>query len=377
MRVLQLCLSPNYGGLEGHVRDFARWLIDRPGIDLVLALREESRLARALEPLGCSLIPFPRSYGKVPLRAGRCLARLLDDRAVDVVHLHWKDDLPLAVLAKRLARRNVALVHTRHMNMPGKKRDPYHTFLYRSLDRLIVVTHYLRRQVERHVRIDPSRISVVHNGCAPETEVIPATTARRAAAIGLDSRRFNVGLFGRISEYKGQHLLIEAVDRLRERGRDVVGWIIGEPFEPAYLESLRRKVADRRLQDHVRFVGFQERPQELMPAFDVVTLTTKNETFGLVLIEAMRAGVAVIGSDEGGVPEIIDDGRTGLLFRSWDAADLAGCIERLHGDAGLRKRLAHAGRAKALECFDRDRQYAMVEKLLRESTAPVDAREAA
>ena len=374
MRAMQLCLSPNYGGLEGYVRDFARWLARRDDTEFFLALQSDTRLDDALRPLNRPTLHFPKSCGKFPLRAARRLASFVREHAVDAVHIHWKDDLPLAALAKKLGRHGAALVHTRHMNLPGKKHDPFHRFLYSSLDRLIVVTHYLERQAHAHLPMDPKRVVVVHNGCAPERDVSEAAVVRRADAIGLRRDQFNVGLFGRISEYKGQHLLIEAIDRLRRKGHDVHGWIIGEPFEPSYLEALQGDVARRSLTSHVHFVGFQEQPQELMPAFDVVTLTTKNETFGLVLIEAMRAGVAVIGSREGGVPEIVDHERTGLLFETWNAGALADAIERLYVDSSLRQRLAIAGKREAMESFDRDRQYGLVEAILREASGNMPTR---
>ncbi len=94
-----------------------------------------------------------------------------------------------------------------------------------------------------------------------------------------------------------------------------------------------------------------------MSAFDVVVLATKQETFGLVLIEAMRNGVAVIGTNAGGVPEIIDDGKTGLLIEPDDAAGLEQCLLRLIQDAQLRESLAKVGKQKADQMFSQEQHY--------------------
>ena len=94
-----------------------------------------------------------------------------------------------------------------------------------------------------------------------------------------------------------------------------------------------------------------------MPAFDVVVLATEMETFGLVLIEAMRSGVAVVGSNAGGVPEIIEDGVSGLLFEPGNAADLAAKLRRYCMDRDLRRRLAAAGKARADSLFALERHY--------------------
>ena len=86
-------------------------------------------------------------------------------------------------------------------------------------------------------------------------------------------------------------------------------------------------------------------------------LTTDTETFGLVIAEAMRAGTAVIGTNAGGVPEMIKHGDTGLLIEPGDAAGLADAIERLATDPPLRERLAACGKAFADEHFSEPRHF--------------------
>jgi glycosyltransferase involved in cell wall biosynthesis len=168
---------------------------------------------------------------------------------------------------------------------------------------------------------------------------------------------FNVGLIGRISEFKGQHLLIEAVQRLNNEGIRVQAWIVGDAFEVKYLNQLKKMTKDFDLVDQIHFPGFYENPMELMSCLDAVVLTTKKESFGLVLIEAMHAGVPVIGSDAGGVPEIIDHRKTGLLFETWNSVSLAEMIKQLVLDEKLRKDLAKNGQLKASRQFDLDKQY--------------------
>jgi glycosyltransferase involved in cell wall biosynthesis len=94
-----------------------------------------------------------------------------------------------------------------------------------------------------------------------------------------------------------------------------------------------------------------------MQACDAVLMTSKNETFGLVTIEAMRNGTAVIASNSGGVLEIIDDEQTGLLFESGNFEDLTLKIEMLYKDDILREKLACFGQKKAEEQFDNEKQF--------------------
>lgn len=363
MRVLELCLSPDYGGLEIHMRDFSRWLATRPECELFLALQSNSRLQKNLDNLAVSRIFFRKPAGIFSLSRARSLAHFITTHNIDLVHVHWKFDLPFVALTKKLSRRKFIFMHTRQMNMPGKKRDPYHRFVYGQLDAFIAITRYIENQAHINLPMDSSKIFQIYYGYSPPAPPDPARTEELRQQFNI-SGDMVVGLVGRISHYKGQHLLIEAVQKLRKKGINVQAFIIGPAFEKEYAQHLRQMVIDNVLQEQIRFIDFYENPYELMSCFDTVVLTTRKETFGLVLIEAMHAGTAVIGSNAGGVPEIIDDGKTGLLFESWNSDALADTIQKLYEDKELRRRLAVAGQEKAHRNFDQEIQYKKVLALM-------------
>ena len=114
----------------------------------------------------------------------------------------------------------------------------------------------------------------------------------------------------------------------------------------------------------VIFQDFVSQPQQLMQLCDCVTLASAQETFGLVLPEAMRSGVAVIGSNSGGVPEIIDHEKTGLLFDSGNADDLYNQIEKLYLDPALKKVIAEQGKKSADERFNNELHFKQLEQYL-------------
>jgi glycosyltransferase involved in cell wall biosynthesis len=102
-----------------------------------------------------------------------------------------------------------------------------------------------------------------------------------------------------------------------------------------------------------------------MQLCDCVILASGQETFGLVLPEAMRAGVAVIGSNSGGVPEIIDHEKTGLLFKTQDSNSLYQQIERLYLDAEIKDKIAQQGKLSADQRFDNDLHFQKLENHLK------------
>ncbi|MBE0558161.1 MAG: glycosyltransferase family 4 protein [Proteobacteria bacterium] len=336
------------------MRDFSRWLARRDDASLHLAVRRDSRIDESLQELGRPTISFAGQGGALPFVKGRRLARFVDEHAIDTIHVHWKDDLPLVALAKKMAKRPVRLVHTRQMSLPGRKMDPYHRYVYGSLDSFIAITRTIAAQAANNLPINKEKIVQIYYGVEiPHTDPESADRLRRELSL---EGKFVVGVVGRVTEPKGQHLLIEAIDQLRSQGIQVHGLIVGEAFEEPYVERLNTMVREKELSDQVQFMAFQAKPYAIMRCLDVLALTTKSETFGLVLVEAMQCGLAVIGSNAGGVPEIIDDGQTGFLFEPWNAASLASSIRQLYEHPDVRHRFAAAGKVKARTAFDAGQQ---------------------
>jgi len=139
-----------------------------------------------------------------------------------------------------------------------------------------------------------------------------------------------VGIVGRLQRWKGIHVFIDALAKVRTAHPDVVGAIVGgkHPFEPEYSESLRRQIDQRGLSDAIMMPGFQTNIAEWMHAFDVFVHASDREPFGLVVVEAMAMGLPVVASDAAGPTEIITEGVDGLFAPFEDDAALADQIRR-------------------------------------------------
>ena len=364
MKILELCLSPDLGGLELYMYRCCREL--GKNTEVIPLVNAEGRLYRRLQDEGFEPRTLQRKNRSLPLFASRRLARLIDTEQVDIVHIHWTKDIPLAALAKAFSRRKPMLVSTRQMQITRPKRDIYHEFLYRQIDLNITITKALADDMRGF--LNPAyadRVVPLYYGVAPPREFLNSEARRTLRAeLGIGDATFLVGLFGRIKHYKGQHLLVEAIGKALQQGEDVAALIVGHAMEDDYLADLKQQVQANGWQARILFRDFVDQPQRLMQACDVIALTTVEETFGLVLVEAMRAGVAVIGSDRGGVPEIIDHEKTGLMFRSTDADDLYGKLERLWHDRSFCTELAIAGREKADRLFDEASHFEALCQLL-------------
>ena len=165
-----------------------------------------------------------------------------------------------------------------------------------------------------------------------------------------------VGVVGNIQEWKGQHVLLEAMADVVRDVPNATALVVGGAHRSgrAYADGLRRFVNSRGLGKNVVFTGARQDVADVMNAMDVVVHTSvRGEPFGRVIIEAMSVGRPVIATRAGGVPEFVHDGTDGLLVAPGDAAELAAVIRRLLGDAALRKRLAE-GATAAVRNFSLD-----------------------
>ena len=207
--------------------------------------------------------------------------------------------------------------------------------------------------------------TVVHQGVSPASfDAIDAEAARAAVhhEVG-SSQRTTVGVFGRLTQWKGQHVAIEALRRLP----DIELLLVGAALfgEEAYEQELHRLAEAGGVSDRVHFLGFRSDIPLLMKGVDIIVhCSVAPEPFGRVVVEGMLAGRPVIAADAGGAAEIIDNGVHGIMTPPGDADALAEAIASLAADAPLRTRLAAAGRAHALADFSLEVCLAAVDRAI-------------
>jgi len=367
MRIVILCLSPSRGGLELYTLEEIRQLTAR-GHDCHAVVVENGYLLQALkkENISCTVITV--KFKRLPLIAAIKLKNLVKEFKADILHFHWVNDLYLAALTKALTNDSFKLVHSRHMNYTRSKKDIVHRWYYKKIDLLLVGTKVLLQQAKQYLPIEANNIQLLYLGTAKPTTDISSCRALFDDDQFTD-RKLNLAVFGRIEDGKGQHIAIQAVTKLIAKKKDISLTMIGHTMDQEYQARLVSDISVNQLNEFIRFKGFLENANSYMSCFDVVVLSTHCETFGLVLIEAMRAGVAVIGTNDGGVPEIIEHGTSGCLVEPKNVESMQQAIEKLYGDSDFRRQLASAGKERADDLFSNERHYPKLEAVL-SSTLP-------
>ncbi len=173
-----------------------------------------------------------------------------------------------------------------------------------------------------------------------------------------------IGIVGRISPWKGQHIFLRAAAQVREKFPDAHFMIIGAALfaENEYEMELQKLTDQLNLRDVVQFTGFRTDVPDLIANLDIlVHASTLGEPFGQVVAEGMAAGKPVIATAGGGVPEIIEDGVSGVLVPMGDADAMAAAILRLANDADLRQKIGTAARQRIESHFTIERTARGVE----------------
>ena len=243
------------------------------------------------------------------------------------------------------------------MSLTRKKTDIYHRFLYKNVDSYIVITKALYEDAIKYLPVKRENIHLLYYG-VPAANGSKDICDKYLSNSGMDENIFKLAIFGRVEKGKGQHLVIEAAKNLLEKGQKIQVAIIGHVMDKDYFKLLETNIKDNNLDSDIFYLGFHSSPTSIMPCFDAVVLATKCETFGLVLPEAMRAGITVIGSDCGGVPEIIEHEKTGLLFEPENVIDLTTQLLKLVEDRIFCTQLAKAGKEDADKRFSEEAHFA-------------------
>ncbi|HXK61832.1 MAG TPA: glycosyltransferase family 4 protein [Acidobacteriota bacterium] len=219
------------------------------------------------------------------------------------------------------------------------------------------------RQALLAAGVKPERIDVIHN-CADLGAFHPAVAPDPAIVA---KGKLRLGVFGRIEERKRLIDAVEAVGQL-DAAREAHLFIAGEAWTGKGVEverELRARIRELGLEQQVTFLGYRNDVPEIMAALDIVLMPAVDEPFARVVLEGMCMGKPVIGILSGGVPEVIENGVSGILAPPRSPRALAEAIESLVKDPGLARRLGENARRRALEQFSVESHLSQVEATYR------------
>jgi glycosyltransferase involved in cell wall biosynthesis len=364
MNVLHVVYSFDVSGRSRCIHDLSRGLEGR-GLSFAVASLTADPRYRA-EGIEC--VPLGKREGFDPAAVVR-LARLIRSKSARIVHTHGRGAVLYAAGAQCVAGRR-RWIHTVHRsdgdavsgNAWARK------LMLRRLDLAVGVSDAAREAFARTNRFPASKIRTIYNGIDVGRFQVSgfgfqeAAGPRRAA----DPEAPVIGTVANLSRDKDAGTLLKGFAGLlavKPAARLVM--VGGGPEEP----DIKRLVSHLGLDGRVELPGYCHDVPRLLRGFDVFVLASRTEGFGLAILEAMAAGVPVVASAVGGIPEIVEDGVTGRLFAAGDAAALSEALLALLADERVRRGLAARANALVREKFSVERMCEQYRRLYADLTA--------
>lgn len=285
------------------------------------------------------------------------LVRKLAKVKPDVVHC--RNGIP-AISYGVLAARIVGLpaissVHGRTHYI----RQSFKTWLWFRIMRLsqtiITVTGGIKEEISRYGNIPRDRIRVIYNGIDLTGQAPTPSGENLRKESGFSPDDFLIGTVGNLRAIKGQKYLLQALPEILSKiGRARIV-LIGSGEE---RENLQKLAAQLHISDKIKFSGYRENAGRLIGMFDIFALPSLSEGFPNVLLEAIVAGVPVVATNAGGVPEIVHHGKEALLVNPADATGLAAAILQLADQRELRNTLVKNALERVKNHFDIQKTWA-------------------
>jgi glycosyltransferase involved in cell wall biosynthesis len=348
LNLTHVVLALDVGGLERNVVNQvqqARKLGQRVS---VVCLEGPGALAPKAEAFGARVICLNKRPGLQPGLIRRMRAALLELRP-DVVHTHHITPLLYTGLAA-LAAPVPLLVHTEHGRSDyGRLKTKWAGRLAsRFVKRFYCLTKDMAEWVTGHQVVHRSKVRVIHNGIDTSCFTQPGDAVGVRRSLGIADGVPVIGTVGRLNEIKRHDLLIRAFALVRKQFTGAHLLLVGD----GPLRSNLSQQADALgLSQYVHFVGYQAATAPYFHAMQVFALTSRSEGMPQALLEACVAGVPVVASRVGGVPEVIENGRTGFLFDPGDEAGLSNSLVQLLTKPALGRKLAREAHARVMATY--------------------------
>jgi len=310
--------------------------------------------------LGLKTIVFGCA-GKFDFRTIFAIRQFIKTNKIDILHTHnYKSDIFGFLVVKLIPVRWVA---TNHNWLGSNSRLK----LYEQLDALILRHAYavvaVSKKVEEdvvHKDVKWERVNVIENG-------VDLARFRRAAvsnefrkSLGVSEADRVVAIVGRLSPEKGHEILLKAAAQISQRMKDVKFLIVGDG---PLMASLKAEAAKLNLSNNVIFAGIRQDMPSIYSLSDILVNASTIEGLPMTILEAMAAQVPVVATKVGGIPDLIEDNKTGVLVDSGNAEGLAEKIQLLLDDKPKREAIAQAAYQLVVSRYSVERMAAEYRKL--------------
>jgi len=350
------------GGLENVVTNLVNTLDPQQYRCTILSFAPLAQVSHRVNLERVQLISLNKKAGN-DLGSIYRIYRFFQESKADIVQTHNWGTVFEGLIAAKLAR-VPCLVHAEHGTIESKKRNRWiQRALWQWTNQVVCVSETHRRQLVDVIGYPREKIKPIFNGVdTTRFSPMPAEKTAIRKKMGLGAETICIGTLGSFRTVKNQALLLSAADQVLKITPNVHLVFVGEgPLKVGLMAE-----ADKlRIRGQVHFLGARTDIPELLNAFDIFVLPSLMEGMPISVLEAMSCGIPVVASAVGGLPEVIEDGKSGLLFPSKDPTALAAVLSGLIADKEKRLALGQEGRRRVLSSFSVEKMVGKYHALYR------------
>ena len=362
MRILQLTTHINIGGIGIYVTNLAKVLKERG--NTVFVASSGGDLTGTLDECGIAHfkidINTKSELSPKIIKSFFELKKIVKDQKIELIHAHTRVAAVTAALVS--AATGVPYVTTCH----GFFKQRLGRLLCGCWGRKVVaISEAVKQHLTSDFGIPEDKVALIYTGIDTaefSKDLSGEEKAKVRSRFALGEGPI-IGAIGRLSPIKGQEVLLRAGKSIFKGFPESKILLIGDGPDEQHLRDLARELG---IEKNVVFAKSVDRTKEALSIMDVFVLPSIKEGLGLSLIEAMACGRPCAASRIGGIENVIEDGKSGLLFKAGDAEGLAAAVKRILGDKVIRDIVSRNGREKALKDFDIDRMATKMERLYKE-----------
>lgn len=345
-KIIHVLTDKNFGGA-------GRWLInyltyhDKKSFHVKVLLPKGSVLIDRVKALGIEVIQMESMRDKsLDIKALKALKTVLKEEKPDVLHTH-------ASLTARIAGTLTGvhkIIHTKHcLETPstGLKKSIKLLINKKLSHKIIACSNAVKDQLIAS-GLSEQQVELIYNGVVPLRELDQPLKIKLREDFKIPLGHLVVGQIGRLEKIKGSDVFVDAAIAIAKSKENVTFLVVGTG---SLEQELKDKVQSAHMEDRIIFTGYQENMEEMFNMVDINVMSSRSEALCLSLIEGMCLGIPSVGTDTGGIVEVIIDGKTGSIVPVEDKKKLGQAIKELLEDEALRIRYGQQGKIHMHETF--------------------------
>jgi glycosyltransferase involved in cell wall biosynthesis len=341
MKILHVSTPMSWRGGEQQAA-FLMMALKSAGIEVAVVCPAGSVLAGKMENARIPVFTYSKR-GLLDLLLAKKIASMCSENNFDIIHTHDSHAHSAAVLSATIFGNAKPIVVSRRVDFPVSNHL-FSSWKYNhaSVKKIISVSEMIQKITAPAIK-DKSKLCVIHSGIAVNAyDFIPEENLLRKE-LSIKPEEKIIGNFSALADHKDYPTFLEVARLLLEAGHPFHFVIAGDGAEEHRIKSF---ISKHQLQSRIHLLGFRKDIPALMKSLDLFLITSRTEGLGTIVLEAFAAGVPVVATAAGGIPELVEDQKTGLLAGIGHLDALKNAVLRIFADPEQRNTLVNNARQK-------------------------------